>query len=103
LWIDAAVTDPARAWGLIRLGAARVVVGLETLSSLRSLAAVVEATGPERVVFSLDLRDGAPVVRSGVAARATTLALASVALDAGATSLLRSEARRVGEGRGAGR
>jgi len=100
LWIDGAVTDPARAWGLIRLGAARVVVGLETLPSLRSLAAVVEAIGPARVVFSLDLRDGAPVVRSGVAARATPLDLARGAIDAGVTSLLVLDVARVGSGRG---
>jgi phosphoribosylformimino-5-aminoimidazole carboxamide ribotide isomerase len=100
LWIDAAVTEPARARGLIRLGAARVIVGLETLSSVRALAAVLEATGPERVVFSLDLRDGAPVVRPGVAARATPLDLARAAIDAGVTSLLVLDVARVGSGRG---
>jgi phosphoribosylformimino-5-aminoimidazole carboxamide ribotide isomerase len=38
-----------------------VVAGLETVPGPDALRDIVAAVGPERVVFSLDLRDGAPL------------------------------------------
>ena len=100
LLVDAGVTDAARARAVRAAGAAQVVVGLETLPSFEALAAVACAVGAERVVFSLDLRDGAPLVRPGVAAGATPLELAREAVAAGAASLLVLDLARVGTGRG---
>ena len=81
LVIDGAAS-PAQAANILDAGASRVIVGLETLPSFEVLAAIVQAHGRERVVFSLDLRAGRPVspgpqeplalvreaVRTGVAA-----------------------------------
>ena len=64
LLVDAAVTTPERARELVAAGAARVVVGLETLQSFDALRAVVRAIGPSGVAFSLDLRDGAPLAEA---------------------------------------
>jgi len=66
LLVDAAVATPERARELVADGAARVAVGLETLPSFDALAAVARAIGPKRVVFSLDLRDGAPLAEAAV-------------------------------------
>src|SRR5204862_283901 len=49
LLVDAAVTTPERARELVAAGAARVVVGLETLQSFDALTAVVRAIGPSGV------------------------------------------------------
>jgi phosphoribosylformimino-5-aminoimidazole carboxamide ribotide isomerase len=103
LLVDAGVADAPGARALSAAGAARVVVGLETLPSFAALAAVVRALGPARVVFSLDLVDGAPLSRSGAAGAdppLTPLALASAALGAGAGGLLVLDLARVGSGRG---
>jgi len=58
LLVDWGVAGPASAAALLAEGAARVVVGLETLPTLGALEAIAGAIGPERIVFSLDLRDG---------------------------------------------
>ena len=59
LWTDAGVRKAHQARVLADSGVERVVVGLETVVGPAALAAAVEALG-ERIVFSLDLRDGRP-------------------------------------------
>jgi phosphoribosylformimino-5-aminoimidazole carboxamide ribotide isomerase len=103
LLVDAGVADPRVARALAAAGAARVVVGLETLPSFAALGAVVGALGAERVVFSLDLVDGAPLSRSGAAGAGpplTPLALAGAAVAAGAGGILVLDLARVGSRRG---
>jgi len=100
LLVDAGVADPVRARDVRAAGAAQVVVGLETLPSFAALAAVARAVGAEHVVFSLDLRDGVPIVPTGAQQHGTAVELARAAVDAGATSLLVVDLARVGTGRG---
>lgn len=61
LWVDAGVRSADVARDVLASGAHRVVVGLETLPSWAALESIVDAIGGDRVVFSLDLRDGHPV------------------------------------------
>lgn len=63
LMVDAAVTAPETALGLVAEGASKVIVGLETLSGLADLRKIVQGVGGERVIFSLDLKDGKPIHR----------------------------------------
>lgn len=62
LWLDAGVSSVGRARHAIALGATRVIVGLETLSSYAALALICADIGADRVAFSLDLREGVPVL-----------------------------------------
>src|SRR5262249_33828926 len=57
LWVDAGVRCASRAVELMRAGVQRVGVGLEALAGPGELAAAVAGCG-ERVVLSLDLREG---------------------------------------------
>jgi phosphoribosylformimino-5-aminoimidazole carboxamide ribotide isomerase len=98
LLVDAAVTTPQRARELVADGAARVVVGLETLPSFDALALVARAIGPNRVVFSLDLRDGAPLGEAPLSG--TPLEVARAAVTAGAGAIIVLDLARVGSGRG---
>ncbi len=100
LWVDAGVDDARRAERLTARGAGRVIVGLETLSSFAVLTAVLRALGAERVIFSLDLRHGAPLVRSAAGHPGAPLEVARTAVDAGVTSLLVLDLARVGSGLG---
>lgn len=100
LLVDGGIATPARARDALADGAARVVVGLETLPSFAALAAVVRAVGSERVVFGLDLRDGRPLTRADLPAPATPLAVARAATEAGVGALLVLDLARVGSGRG---
>ena len=102
LLVDGGITDAAGALSLLERGAGRVVVGLETLRGVRDLAAVIAAAGAGRVVFSLDLRHGRPVVHPDLQALAASDAesLATRALDAGVTAILLLDLGRVGTGGG---
>jgi HisA/HisF family protein len=56
--VDAGVTSVAQAERLLELGAARVVVGTETLADERALERLQSALPDAPLVVSLDLRDG---------------------------------------------
>lgn len=98
LLVDAAVTTPARVRELLADGVHRAVVGLETLPSFDALAAVIQAVGPDRVVFSLDLSDGQAIGPSGMGQAAADLARAATA--AGTSALLVLDLARVGGAQG---
>jgi phosphoribosylformimino-5-aminoimidazole carboxamide ribotide isomerase len=104
LLVDAGISDARRALEVLALGADRVVVGLETLRAFDDLASVVAAAGPERVVFSLDLRLGRPMLhpanRDAGGAEPTAVSLAGRAVAAGVKTLLVLDVGRVGTGGG---
>jgi len=93
LWVDAGITSVDRARRVVALGAAKAIVGLETLPSFEALSAICTGIGTERIAFSLDLRAGVPV---------TTLRdvsaedLAVRAVDAGTGALIVIDLARVG-------
>ncbi len=64
LWLDAGGSSVDSVRRGIDLGAASVVVGLETLPSFDALRNICDAVGGERIAFSLDLRNGKPIVAS---------------------------------------
>ena len=103
LWLDAGVASVDGAQRALDAGAARVVVGLETLRSFDTLTRICAALGRDRVAFSLDLRDGEPVV-AGVATagipQEPAHVLADRAGDAGVGSVIVLDLARVGEGAG---
>ena len=91
VWLDAGVSSSDAARRAAGLGAAQVVVGLETLSSYDALADICAAIGGNRVAFSLDLRHGEPV-------RATNGATPGEALQVLAPHVLAARAARLGIG-----
>jgi HisA/HisF family protein len=101
LWLDAAVSSADQARRAFRLGAARVVVGLETLSSYDALEEICAAVGGERVAFSLDLRNGEPVVTSDrISPGEPAHIIAGRAAAAGAGAVIVIDLARVGTGTG---
>jgi len=105
LLLDVATTTVERGEEAIAAGADRVVVGLETLDTFAQLEAIVGRVGSARVVFSLDLRGGTPLVRPGAphAGRGgggSPLELARRAVAAGVRALLVLDLARVGTGAG---
>jgi len=100
LLVDVGVADPTHAGTALAAGADRVIVGLETLPSFAALAAIVQAYGRDRVVFSLDLRAGQPVLRPGSPHRGGPLALIEDAVRAGVAAVIVLDLARVGSGDG---
>ncbi len=95
LLVDAGVRSLADAVAARRRLQTRVVVGTETFGGLDRLSGLLETVGPDAVVLSLDLRDGAVV--GGATA---PLEAAGCAVAAGVRSVLVLDLGRVGSGRG---
>jgi phosphoribosylformimino-5-aminoimidazole carboxamide ribotide isomerase len=102
LWLDAGVRTVDDARRAIDVGASRVIVALETLPSFDTLAVICEAIGSDRVAFSLDLRDGKPIVAGASDVHGATgpEKLAELAVTSGARTLIVIDLARVGTGRG---
>jgi phosphoribosylformimino-5-aminoimidazole carboxamide ribotide isomerase len=102
LWLDAGVRSVDDARRAITVGASRVIVGLETLPSFDALSQICDAIGSERVVFSLDMRDGQPMVANGVQLPSALSPenIARTAAAGGVGTLIVIDLARVGTGRG---
>jgi phosphoribosylformimino-5-aminoimidazole carboxamide ribotide isomerase len=101
LWLDAGVSSVDHARRVQDLGAARIVVGLETLPSFKALEEICAVLGSDRVAFSLDLRNGKPIVADGdILPREPAHAVAARAADAGAGAVIVIDLARVGTGAG---
>jgi phosphoribosylformimino-5-aminoimidazole carboxamide ribotide isomerase len=111
LWVDAGIADVDEARVVADAGC-DVVVGLETVPTPEMLAAIVAAIGSERVIFSLDLKDGVPLrdswdrsptlsgqVRTPVP---TAREIAARAIACGVHRLIVLDLARVGGGAGTG-
>ena len=93
LWVDAGVRDGAGARAIAAAGC-DVVAGLETVPGPEALREIVAAVRADRVVFSLDLRDGVPL-RDWPNPAPTAIA-------SGITRLIVLDLARVGGGSGTG-
>ena len=101
LWVDAGLRDRSGVAALVENGVDRVIVGLETVAGPSALAAIVAEAGPSRVAFSLDLRDGRPIVatRDGWGGDDPALIVAR-AVACGVETVIHLDLGRVGTGRG---
>jgi phosphoribosylformimino-5-aminoimidazole carboxamide ribotide isomerase len=100
-WIDAGLRSGEDACALIDAGADRVVVALETMPGFELLHAIVQRLGADRVAFSLDLRDGAPLASAEPLRAMTPREIARRAVDAGAETVIVLDLARVGSSGGA--
>jgi phosphoribosylformimino-5-aminoimidazole carboxamide ribotide isomerase len=98
-WVDAGVRRPARAVELSERGVEFVVAGLETLEAP---AALPECVRPlrERLIFSLDLRDGVPLGDPALWGSTDPVRLAGWAVARGVRHVLVLDLARVGSGAG---
>ena len=100
LWLDGGVSSANRACDALTLGAAHVIVGLETLRSWDALAEICGVLGGARIAFSLDLRDGQLLGGDSVSRGESAHAAAARAADAGVASIIVIDIARVGTGEG---
>jgi phosphoribosylformimino-5-aminoimidazole carboxamide ribotide isomerase len=103
LWVDAGIRDRGAIDALRHCGATTLVAGLETLLGPAALLEVLEAAGPKRLAFSLDLHAGKPIF-SPDADWGTTdpFALAEAVIRAGVRRIVLLDLARVGMGAGTG-
>jgi phosphoribosylformimino-5-aminoimidazole carboxamide ribotide isomerase len=104
LLVDAGTRQVGGALEVLACGASEVVVGLESLHAFSDLEIIVRVIGVSRVVFSLDLRLGRPVLHPAMKSASGTepdpLTLAARAVDTGVGSLLVLDVGRVGTDHG---
>jgi len=108
LLVDAGVADEQRARQLaeFRLADGRelagVIVGLESIASPVALAACLAAIGTQRLIFSLDLRDGRPVACSSEWKHLPAEQIAAAVVNAGVRRMIVLDVASVGTGEGCG-
>lgn len=96
VWLDAGVASVEEANRALEGGVGRVIVGLETLPSFDVLESICKHVGHDRVVFSLDLRDGVAISLVEKLRRYSAHDLAVRAADAGVTAVIVLDLARVG-------
>ncbi len=107
LWVDAGVGNVRRASELARAGVSdrplhRIIVGLESLAGEASLHEIAAAVGPDRLVFSLDLRNGRPLTTAKDFAERSPGQIAAIVYAAGLREMIVLDLARVGVGQGTG-
>lgn len=102
--MDAGVATADEARGLLADGAARVIVGLETLPSASDPRAALDQLVAEiegrRTVFSLDLRAGQPIAADPALSSLPPLAIAELAAGCGIGTIIVLDLARVGTATG---
>ncbi len=106
LWVDAGVATGEAARELAAFECdgrpLAIVAGLETLDGPGELAALGALCGWQRLIFSLDLKQGAPLFTSTAWRGLDARQIATVALRAGVRRMIVLDLARVGMGTGAG-
>lgn len=100
LWIDSGLRSCEDANQLLEAGAAKVIVGLESMTDTRLLTTLVRDLGSERIVFSLDLKSGQPLLCDACWPDPTPLGIAAHVVEAGVTQMIVLDLASVGEQRG---
>jgi phosphoribosylformimino-5-aminoimidazole carboxamide ribotide isomerase len=99
LFLDAGINDWVAASRLVQV-ATTVVIGLETLTCPEDLAGICSALPPEKIMFSIDMRDGTPLCDLTRWQATTTQDLVGRALGLGAGRILFLDLARVGSNTG---
>lgn len=103
VWLDPGLRDLNDLRGLPTSERLHLIAGLESLTSPRALDEILVQTGPDRLIVSLDLRDGRPVLASPKAwERDEAAAIASRIVAMGVRRLILLDLARVGRGSGPG-
>jgi phosphoribosylformimino-5-aminoimidazole carboxamide ribotide isomerase len=102
LWVDAGLRAEADAAPLVEADVASIVAGLETLARPSVLTQLCRQLGSERLVFSLDLKEGQPLGKPDLWPASDAWGIALAALAAGVRRLLVLDLARVGVGTGVG-
>jgi phosphoribosylformimino-5-aminoimidazole carboxamide ribotide isomerase len=103
LMVDAGIADIARAEEVLATEVSKIVVGSETLDSLDFLDQAVKAFGEDRVVVSIDLKQGKVLSASEAIASMDAVSFAQELGEIGVTQIILLELDRVGTEHGINR
>jgi phosphoribosylformimino-5-aminoimidazole carboxamide ribotide isomerase len=100
LMLDAGVADIASARTVLQHGASNVVVGTETLTDINFVRQAVQRLGPEKVIVSLDMKNGQLLNKFNSAKSPDPVDVLRDFRRAGLTQLILLDLGRVGSGEG---
>jgi HisA/HisF family protein len=100
LWVDAGVSEVEAACRLLEAGAARVIVGTETLPDIGCLRAVRDALPAEPMLVSVDMGDDGVLSRCPALAGRSPLAAIEMLANEGVTEVILLSLLQVGTGAG---
>ena len=100
LMVDAGLRDVDRARNLVERGVETVVAGLETMTGPGLIRELLEAVGDQKLVFSLDLKQGRPMTDSESWPDPTPTGLADTVINQGVIRLIVLDLAGVGTGDG---
>jgi phosphoribosylformimino-5-aminoimidazole carboxamide ribotide isomerase len=99
LWVDAGLREAEPAAALLECGVAQIILGLETVERPETVADACQRFGSERIVFSLDLKEGVPLGNERWGST-DPLKIADRAVSGGVERMIVLDLSRVGTGRG---
>lgn len=102
LWVDAGIRTVEMAAPLAAAGVERIVLGLETVAAPAVIAEIGLRWGWERVVFSLDLKDGQPLGNRSCWDHADAESIAREVIALGVRRLIILDLAHVGGNQGTG-
>ncbi|WP_165063878.1 HisA/HisF-related TIM barrel protein [Paludisphaera rhizosphaerae] len=103
VWIDPGLRDANDLRGLPTSERLHLIAGMESLASPRALTQILDQTGPDRLIVSLDLRQGRPILANPEAWECDdAAAIASRIIAIGGRRLILLDLARVGRGSGTG-
>ena len=98
--VDAGLRSAYDAEAALMAGARKVIVGLETWPSLAALEMLLQRVGPERLIFSLDMKGGRPIRKLDDVISDDPVDIGAAAIEAGVRELIVLELAAVGAGSG---
>lgn len=102
VWLDSGVASGHRANECLSSGIAKIVVGLEAIEEADQISDVLESVGAQRVIVSLDMKNGAVLTRNHRWRSQTPLEVANSLFEIGTDELILLDLGRVGTGQGTG-
>lgn len=101
-WIDAGANSVQSIQRLVDrvAGIGQVIIGLESLGSLRNIEPILQEIDNQVITFSLDLKDGLPFTSDSAAARMSAESIAAYVIQEGVQSLIVLDLIHVGSATG---
>ncbi|UCC58892.1 MAG: HisA/HisF family protein [Candidatus Bathyarchaeum sp.] len=96
LMVDAGIADIIKAKKVLETGATKIIIGSETLNSLDFLNQVAKAFGEDKVVVSIDLKEGKLLSLSEAIKSMDTISFAQKLADIGISQIIVLDLSRVG-------
>jgi phosphoribosylformimino-5-aminoimidazole carboxamide ribotide isomerase len=100
LMIDAGINNIKKAEKVLEAGASNIIIGTETLNNISFIKQAIKSFNKDRVIVSIDLKEGKIMSKSEAIKSKDVLSLAKLLEEIGVTKIIILDLARVGSMRG---